>query len=196
MDHDAIPLSGVGEQQALALAALLPDKPTCVFTSEFKRAQETAKPYCDLIGAKPQALPLLNEFSSIDPALLEGMNGEQRRPIADAYWRESDPLKRMGDRAETFAEFSQRVSRFVPELGNIPDGSVLFGHGIWIGLMIWKSMGFEVFDSVGMRHFRRFQFGLPMPNGAVYHFDEVVPGRWQVRADEGIMREMIRVAAI
>jgi hypothetical protein len=29
---------------------------------------------------------LLQEFSVLDPALPEGMTGEQRRPIADAYW--------------------------------------------------------------------------------------------------------------
>ena len=34
---------------------------------------------------QPVVYSQLNEFSSIDPALIQGMNGEQRRPIADAY---------------------------------------------------------------------------------------------------------------
>ena len=196
MEHAAIPLSSLGVRQAHTLAALLPAKPACVFTSAYLRAQETAQPYCYLVGAKAEALPLLNEFSTIDPALLAGMNGEQRRPIADAFWKEADPCKRMGEKAETFTEFSQRVSDFVDGFDSIPDGSVLFGHGMMIGLMIWNLLGFNTIDSVGMKHFRRFQSGLPMPNGAVYHFDEVAPGRWQVRADEAIMREIMRVAAV
>lgn len=193
MDHAAIPLSALGEQHAQALASVLPSQPTAIICSEYLRALRTAQPYTDRVGMHIQTHPLLHEFSTIDPALLEGMNGEQRRLFVEAYWQESDPLKRMGQAAETFAEFDQRVTSFLPELQRIPDGAVLFGHGMWIGMLFWKFLGFRACDTMGMKAFRRFQLGLPMPNGAVYHVCESSPGHWHGHVDEKIMRLMVAV---
>ena len=122
------------------------------------------------------------------------MNGQQRRPIADAYWQESNPHKRMGDNAETFTEFHQRVTSFMLQLQDIPNGAVLFGHGIWIGMLIWKLLGLSSIDSMGMKSFRSFQLGLPMPNGAVYRFQETSPGQWHAQMDEAIMRTLVDVS--
>lgn len=191
MAHDAIPLSELGRLHAQALACLLPDRPSQILASEYLRAQHTAQPYCNRFGMLAQIHPLLHEFSIIDPTLLEGMNGEQRRPIAEAYWQESNPHKRMGDNAETFVEFERRVGDFLPQLHRLPHGAVLFGHGMWIGMLIWKLLGFSATDSVGMKSFRSFQLGLTMPNGAVYHLQENASGHWHAQVDESIMRKMM-----
>ncbi len=119
----------------------------------------------------------------------------QRRPLADAYWAAADPQLHSGPKAETFAEFSARVDAFGVELARLPDRSVLVGHGIWFGLLFWKLMGFTADDSAGMRAFRRFQAGLPMPNCAVYELDGPHGGRWSLRADEAAMRAIARVDA-
>jgi broad specificity phosphatase PhoE len=193
MAHDAIPLSALGKLQAQMLATVLPQRPSLILASEYLRAQHTAQPYCERVGLRAQTHPLLHEFSTIDPAWLEGMNGEQRRPIADAYWQESDPEKRMGPEAETFTEFVQRVAAFLPQLQQLPDGAVLFGHGMWIGLLIWKLLGFTAPDSVGMKAFRRFQLGLPMPNGAVYRLREAASGHWYAQVDEPTLRKILAV---
>jgi len=120
------------------------------------------------VHCQAEVHPLLHEFSALDADQLQGMMGAQRRPLADAYWAAADPRLRAGPNAETFAEFSARVDAFVPELARLPDRSVLVGHGIWFGLLFWKLLGFTADDSAGMRAFRRFQTGLPMPNCAVY----------------------------
>lgn len=86
--------------------------------------------------------------------------------------------------------YSQLKGSFLTELNQLPDGTVLFGHGIWIGLMIWKLLGFNVVDSNSMMAFRRFQLGLQMPNCAVYHLMETEPGRWHAELDEVIKHAM------
>jgi broad specificity phosphatase PhoE len=142
---------------------------------------------------QPKTQPLLNEFSCIDPARIQGMNGEQRRPIADAYWELGDPAKRLGENADTFQEFEQRVAAFILDLDILPDKTLLFGHGIWFGMLIWKLLGFSANDCEGMKAFWRFQLGLPMPNCAVYYQESPVPGHWRLRADEASTR---RIATI
>ena len=122
------------------------------------------------------------------------MLGAQRRPLADAYWAEADPLLRMGPKAETFQEFGARVDAFAAELAQLPDRSVLVGHGIWFGLLFWKLLGFTANDPAGMRAFRRFQAGLPMPNCVIYEIDCPHGDRWTFRADEAEVRAIARVA--
>ena len=190
MAHRAIPLSGLGELQADVLSTLLPAKPTLILTSSFLRAQQTASPFEQRIGLAATDHPLLHEFDNFDLSLIAGMNGAQREPLREAYWLAADPNQRMGEAAETFTEFDQRVDAFMPHLQELPDQTIVFGHGMWIGMLIWKLLGFSSSDSLGMKTFRRFQMGLPMPNCAVYHFRETVPGHWSVRVDEAIMREM------
>jgi alpha-ribazole phosphatase len=194
MAHDAIPLTPLGQLQANKLAGLLPQNPSGVLASAFARARQTATPYCERLGLAAQVHPLAHEFSAIDPALLEGMTGAERRPVADAYWREADPGKRMGAAAETFHEFEARVEAFMTgSLPELTDGTILFGHGLWIGLLCWKLLGFKRRDSLGMKNFRRFILGLPMPNCAVYCLVEAGKAEWKIQADETIMRAIDEV---
>jgi alpha-ribazole phosphatase len=183
MPHALIPLTARGHQQAMDLGRMLPAAPTRVLASPFVRATDTAKPYANRTGRAIEPEPLLQEFDMIDPALIAGMDQAQRRPIADAFWQEADPDKRMGDKAETFRAFASRVSSFLANrLPTLPDQTVCFGHGIWIGMAAWQLLGFADVDGQAMRRFRRFQTGLPLPNGVVYRLVELAPGAWALRA--------------
>ena len=194
MAHAAIPLSPLGVAQAEGLAGLLDAEPSRILVSSYTRALKTAAPYCARVHRPAEVHPLLHEFSALDADQLQGMMGAQRRPLADAYWATADTQLRTGPKAETFAEFNARVDAFVPELARLPDRSVLFGHGTWFGLLFWKLLGLTADDSPGMRAFRRFQTGLPMPNCAVYELDGPHGGhRWNLRADEAAMRTIARV---
>lgn len=168
MEHSTIPLSDIGLQQAQAIPMLLKVKPSLVLVSEFIRTHQTAQPFCAQHKMVPQVQPLLNEFSAISHELIMGMTGEERRPIADAYWAESNASKRVGLHADTFLEFNKRVSYFKDELSYLADQTVIFGHGIWFGMLVWHLMGFAYQDSQSMKAFRRFQTSLPMQNGVIY----------------------------
>lgn len=188
--HHAIRLSSLGELQADVLSTLLPAKPPLILTSSFLRAQQTASPFAQRIGVSATDHSLLHEFDNFDLPLIAGMNGAQREPLREAYWRAADPNQRMGEAAETFTEFDQRVDTFMPHLQELPDQTIVFGHGMWIGMLIWKLLGFSSSDSLGMKTFRRFQMGLPVPNCAVYYIRENSSGDWSVRFDKTIMRQI------
>lgn len=182
MPHALIPLTGVGRYQAMELVGCLPASPTRLLASPFLRAMDTARPYAERTGLAIEPEPLLQEFDMIDPALIAGMDQVQRRPIADAHWADGDPDKQLGIQAESFRGFHGRVHRFLDEVApTLPNGTVCFGHGIWIGMAAWQLLGFTSVDSQTMRQFRRFQSGLPLPNGVVYQLVELAPGAWAMR---------------
>jgi broad specificity phosphatase PhoE len=188
MPNDQIPLSPYGHNQARQLADLLDVTPSSILVSVFPRTQETARPFCERVAMVPVVHPLLHEFCTIDPVLIAGMDLEQRRPITEGYWNEADPDKRMGEDAETFHEFAARVAGFEKELDGLADATVIFGHGMWLALLVWHLLGFSTQGSSAMRAFRRFQLALPMPNCAVYALERSASGNWSARANVEIAR--------
>ena len=189
--HHAIALSEAGRQQAQALVSLLPSNPQRVLVSPYDRTQATAQPYCAHWGVQTEAVHLLHEFDAIAFALIAGMVGTQRSAVATQYWEKADPRLRTGDEVETFYEFALRVEQFRQQwLPQLPDRTVVFGHGIWIAMLCWQVWGFDWRAEGGMRRFKRFQLGWPMPNGATYHLQRTGESPWAVVADEGVMARM------
>lgn len=171
LPNDAIPLSDAGVMAARDLAARLPPAPARVLVSKALRARQTAEPDCARTGAVPVVEPLLDELSIVCPTRIDGMDGAGRREVVRPLWEAPDPHRRAGPGADTFLEFQARVRRFADErLGALPDGTVVFGHGIWCGMLQWLRAGHAVVDVDGMRAFRRFQQGLRMANGGTVTF--------------------------
>lgn len=79
------------------------------------------------------------------------------------------------------------------KLDGQPDQTVVFGHGMWLGMLVWKLLGFKSADSLAMRAFRGFQIGLPLPNCVVYLLREVAPGEWRAQVDEKLLRVLREV---
>jgi alpha-ribazole phosphatase len=193
MPHDAIPLSDLGYLQARELAALLDVEPAAILVSRLVRTHQTAEPFCERFDMRPQVNPSLDEFSVIDPILIEGLDGSQRKPFVKDYWDNPDPHRRLGVNADTFAEFEARVSSFMEDMEESPDSTVIFGHGIWFGLLLWRLLGYSANDADNMRSFRRFQLSLPMPNCAVFNLAHIKGDRWSVRANTHLMRSVAAV---
>ena len=76
--HQAIPLTAHGHTQARALGATLAGHASAVAVSRFMRAQQTAAPYCQRFNLEPQVDADFDEFSLIDAALIEGLDGALR----------------------------------------------------------------------------------------------------------------------
>lgn len=108
MAHDAIPLSELGKAQAQALAAVLDLQPSRIVVSEFLRTHQTALPFCDNVSMQPVIHSALNEFSCLDPALIQGMVGAQRRPMAEAYWQAAEETHQ--EQRKRTAEETHRVA--------------------------------------------------------------------------------------
>ncbi|MFT4178034.1 MAG: histidine phosphatase family protein [Thermomonas sp.] len=179
MDDALIPLTELGHAQALHVAKRLPASPSRIVASPYLRAMDTARAYAALTGLGIDTNPELREFHNIDADLLRGMTGEQRRPISRSFWERGDPHERMGPRAETFAEFSERVQRFIErDLRELQDGTVVFGHGRWIGLLGWKLQGRDSYDADGMRAFWDYMCALQMPNTAIYRVRADASGQY------------------
>jgi broad specificity phosphatase PhoE len=189
LDNSGVPLTPLGELQARTIAALLPPTTQTIWSSPFKRTLDTAAPYCARIGRNAATHDDLREFETVDTVQLRGSTFEEREAVVVAYWMRSDPDHRAGPAAETFREFHERVLRarleFLPALA---DGTVIFGHGMWMALLLWQIWGFAAVDRIGMSQFRRFQLGVPTPNAGVYRLSRLTPDQWLVQADEASMR--------
>lgn len=187
MEYAAIPLSERGIRQAHRIVEYLPPSPRLVLVSPMIRTAQTAEPYCQRHGVRPGTAESLAEFSAICPTLIADLTGEQRKPYVAQYWADPDPSRRMGPGADTFLEFLKRVREFEQRMADLPDGTIVFGHGIWFGLLLWTLLGYSAEDARGMCRFRRFQLGLPMPNCAVFTLTGA--GRaWSVQANEAASR--------
>ncbi|MGB4812201.1 MAG: histidine phosphatase family protein [Methylophilaceae bacterium] len=190
VEHQAIPLSEKGLQQAQLIAETLNIKPSIVLVSELVRTKHTAQPFCEKHQIVAQVEPLLNEFSIISYELIAGMSGKERRPLADAFWLDADVNKRMGKDADTFLEFDARVSGLISRLDNLPHNTVIFGHGIWFGLFLWKLLGFDTTSSSSMRQFRTFQSGLPLQNCITYKLHSRLDKPWNIQVQREILEKL------
>jgi alpha-ribazole phosphatase len=189
LENSVVPLTELGERQARNLAALLPPAPAAVWSSPFKRSLDTAAPYCARLGVALQIQEELREFETLDTLHMRGTSCETREAVLARYWQEADPDHRTGPGGETFREFHERVNRVRHTwLSAQPDGTVIFGHGMWMALLFWQLWGFQQVDHLAMVHFRRFQLGFPTPNTVVYGITQLARGKWSIEVNEPALR--------
>jgi hypothetical protein len=67
---------------------------------------------------------------------------------------------------------------------------------MWMGMLCWRLLVFHAKDDMDMKHFRQFQLGLPIPNGAVYRLTEVATGHWAVTEKAMITRQTLGLAGL
>ena len=169
MPDKQVGLTERGLEQALSLTERLSHvHASTIYTSELQRTQQTAAPLCEQWELLPQVLPCLNELCNLEFARIANVSVDERRRMAQAYWALGDVHHRDGPTADSFAMFAARVDDFLGLADTLPNHSLLFTHGIWIGMLAWKLLGFEVKTGQDMQQFRQFQTAMNMKNTVVY----------------------------
>ncbi|UJF23705.1 histidine phosphatase family protein [Suttonella sp. R2A3] len=180
--NPVVPLTTKGREQARKLAERLTIEPSEVIVSEFIRTRQTAQPWLDKLGLDAREDGLINEFNMLGYSMVEGMTGEQRRPIASRYWRKADLNARCGEDGETFNEFTTRVNKFLNTLAERRDNSVLFSHGMFIRLLMWRLLGYPMHTAHHLKLFQNFHQGSQVHNTAVFRL------HWQTGREDAAIR--------
>jgi len=156
-----VPLSALGEQQALALAASLAEERfDALISSDLQRARATLAPLAELLEQPVRLDPGLRE---IGIGVWEGQSGAAVRALysgAIERWEASESYAPAG--GETVAAFRERiVEAFERTRREFPDGSVLWmTHGGVLGVLLCHVLGTAIQ--------RRWQFR--RDNTAIFEF--------------------------
>jgi broad specificity phosphatase PhoE len=157
-----VPLSPLGEQQALALAASLANEHfDALISSDLQRARATLAPLAELLE---QPIRLDAALREIGVGVWEGLSGEMVRsqfPGAIERWESSETYAPEG--GETVAAFRERiVEAFERSRREFLDRSVLWmTHGGVLGMLLCHMLGMDIE--------RRWQFR--RDNTAIFEFD-------------------------
>lgn len=163
-----IEITAKGKQQAQTLAEQFNLTPKHIFTSSFLRTQQTAEPLAKKLQLTPTALDCLNEFNTFDYQLIKGLTGAQRLPLTLGYWRAADPDLRNGEHSQSLNEFNQQVLSAINIVRELPEESVIFGHGMWFSLFAWHALGLAplCFEQTHMQAYFKFHRVFPVTNTA------------------------------
>lgn len=157
-----VPLSPLGERQALALAtALAQERFDALISSDLQRACATLSPLAEALEQPFRRDPALREISV---GVWEGQTGvavREHYPGEIERWETSETYAPEG--GETLAAFRARIVGALERTrSEFPDGSVLWlTHGGVIGMLLCHVLGMSIQ--------RRWQFRAD--NTAVFEFD-------------------------
>lgn len=166
-DPGASVLTARGKEQAERLAAALPEVPSLVVTSPYRRAAQTAEPAIDRFPDVRREEWQVQEFTYLGDFHRRLSTSEERRPHVTAYWARADPHLSLGG-AESFAELIGRVRDCLDRLIQQPTGPVaVFTHGHFMRAVVWTLLTGGTADHEGMRAFHRFAGRFAVPNCAM-----------------------------
>ncbi|WP_173019452.1 histidine phosphatase family protein [Streptomyces alkaliphilus] len=159
-------LSARGRAEARAArSAIGRFAPHAVYTSDFRRAEETAELAVDLPGIGIRREPALRErvFHQLAGVELDEVR-DRLGPDAEAVLNGNSDLCEYGEE-ETYREAGERTLAFFSELAVRHDGQrvLVVGHGGPHAWLVEKALGCRLRGSRGMRwdtgHFSRFRVG-------------------------------------
>ena len=181
-----VPLSALGEQQALALATSLADERfDALISSDLQRARATLAPLAELLE---QPVRLDTALREISVGVWEGQSGaavRARYPGAIERWESSESYA--PDGGETVAAFRERiVDAFERSRREFADRSVLWmTHGGVLGVLLCHVLGLDIQ--------RRWQFR--RDNTAIFEFDIGVDYCIIMRANDTTHLRQVKVGA-
>jgi 2,3-bisphosphoglycerate-dependent phosphoglycerate mutase len=142
--HADRPLTATGREQARALAARLAHiELEAVYSSDLRRARETAALVAERQGLEVRELPELREVDVGSWSGLTGAEAEERFPEGYAHWRSGYPGWEDGESYEAMADRVLVAVRAIA--AQHPDGRVLIvSHGGPIRAIHAEALGLDV----------------------------------------------------
>lgn len=119
-------ITSTGEEQAKELVDRLKDVPIeHIFTSEFKRTQQTAAIVNELHNVSIEVTPLLNDHRS-------GFEGKSAKLLMEALDKAENRWTVRFNDGESVEDVKKRVAKFLDELKTRPYDTVLIVTSQWI----------------------------------------------------------------
>ncbi len=166
--HGDVPLTALGEKQALEVANRVKRQPDLLIVSPFLRAQATAEPIRSRWPSVPCETWPIQELTYLSPARCHGTTGASRRPWIEEYWRRCDPDYRDGPDAESFRQFMKRLGDFHDRLLTVDDGFVIaVGHGQFFRAYLLARLVNFASSAQWMMDYRSAETAQPIANGEV-----------------------------
>jgi broad specificity phosphatase PhoE len=180
-DPASIALTDLGHRQAQAAARGIPTRPERIVTSSYVRAQQTAAPLRERYPDVETVEWPVEEFTFLPSADYRQTTARERARLAEKYWEEAKPRKTMGDGAESFAAFIERVLDVRGRLlASTKRPIALYSHRKFLSALIWVLLtGEPKISPRRMRRYRGFDAGLSIKNAAIIPL-VVVDGRIHV----------------
>jgi len=133
-----IKLTRVGFEQAKLFAEKLSNPPDLIITSPYIRTKQTAEPLIKKYKNVPHEEWEVQEFTYIPPYKCQNTTEFDRIPMAEEYWKRSDPLYCDGKTAESFSDFIKRSEDAINKLKIRQEKFItMFSHGQFIAAMLW-----------------------------------------------------------
>lgn len=174
-ENHLINLTELGQAQALTLCDWLCEYLTKsqetingVFISPYIRTHQTALPYLHKTGFDATVMPSLQEFNMLTFGRISGRELSEIRTMAQAFWQMPNEHKD-SEQTDSFDDFVARVRTARQAFGEMADGSyVVFGHGMWIGMLIWQLLHQDSEQVLDKATFATFELTIRPDNCDVY----------------------------
>lgn len=165
-DHESIPLTPRGLQQAITVARSFTETPDLIVVSPFSRAQSTANETVAVFPTAAFEIWPIQEFTYLEPARCVDTTVAQRREWVSAYWMRAAPDYSDGNGAESFLDFVARAQAFLDRLAEHPASRVaVFSHGQFLNAVAWLLQRRpELLDGHAMTDWRKYEIENHIPN--------------------------------
>ncbi len=140
-----------------------------IFVSNYVRTQQTAEPFLNEVKRQASILEDLHEFDYLDFHHIKDLSFAQLKQKTDDFWQVNDIYHKDSQNTESFWSFAGRVMNARAYFDGLNAGTyVVFGHGMWLGMLIWQLLHGDGSRVMDMERFRTFELSIRPKNTEIY----------------------------
>jgi|GEM_PF-554910 len=171
-NHETIPLSLLGQEQAKRISREFRESPTLIITSPFLRAIDTAEPTLKRFPNTRREVWNVEEFTYLSPSNCVNTTAADRKGRVNEYWERCNPDYRDGEGAESFNDLLTRAKTAIERVGRLEEGFiVMFTHAQFMRA-IWALLDFTHEGEDAKSLMMRFRQLPRYKNCAILKWDE------------------------